>query len=382
MIHHRHNPEFAFVEPPVAFTKDTPRECLQYCLGGVLYMPGTKKIINNILDGNPPAPAMVMCFEDAIQEEDLGDAEANVLEHLDTLFAAHKADTLSLDDIPLIFLRVRNLGQFKNFASRLGSDQASVLTGFVFPKFYSRNALDYLNELVSINSRLNARLYCMPVLEGPDIAFLETRRTELAELKEKMAPFHDLILNVRVGGTDFSALFAVRRDINTSIYNIMVVRDCLSDVLNFFGRDGDGYIVSAPVWEYFLAYKQEDLNQLLARPDRHHSLMKRNQIINDAVDGLLREILMDRANGFMGKTIIHPSHLRFVNGMQAVTKEEYEDARQILDTSGGVVKSGKANKMNEINPHRSWANKIVQRAAAYGVIEDESSYLPLILGGK
>jgi citrate lyase beta subunit len=382
MIHHRHNPEFAFVEPPVSFTKNTPRECLQYCLGGVLYMPGTKKIINTILDGTPPAPSMVMCFEDAIQEEDLGDAEANVLEHLDTLFSAHKAGAISMDDIPLIFLRVRNLVQFKNFASRLTSDQASVLTGFVFPKFYSRNAQDYLNDLVSINRRLNARLYCMPVLEGPDIAFLETRRTELAELKEKMAPFRDLILNVRVGGTDFSALFAVRRDINTSIYNIMVIRDCLSDVLNFFGRDGDGYTISAPVWEYFLAYKQEDLNQLLARTDRHHSLMKRNEIINDAVDGLLREILMDRANGFIGKTIIHPSHLRFVNGMQAVTKEEYDDARQILDTSGGVVKSGNANKMNEINPHRSWANKIVQRAAAYGVIEDESSYLRLILGGK
>ena len=345
-------------------------------------MPATKKIINNILNGAPPAPSMVMCFEDAIQEENLGDAEANVLEHLNTLYSAHKAGAISLDDIPLIFLRVRNLTQFKHFASRLDSDQASVLTGFVFPKFYSRNARDYLNELVSINSRLNVRLYCMPILEGSNIAFLETRRNELTELKEEMALFRDLILNVRVGGTDFSALFAVRRDINTSIYNIMVVRDCLSDVLNFFGRDEDGYTISAPVWEYFLAYKQEDLNQLLAGTDRHFSLMKPNRIINDAVDGLLREILMDRANGFIGKTIIHPSHLRFVNGMQAVTKEEYDDARQILDTSGGVVKSGKSNKMNEINPHRSWANRTVQRAAAYGVIENENSYLPLILGGK
>ena len=89
---------------------------------------------------------------------------------------------------------------------------------------------------------------------------------------------------------------------------------------------------------------------------------------------------MDNANGFIGKTIIHPSHLRFVNGMQAITREEFDDAEQILCTTGGVVKSENGNKMNEINPHRSWAQKISKRAAAYGVIEDEDSYLHLILG--
>jgi citrate lyase beta subunit len=382
MRHHRHNPDFEFVVPPVEFTKNTEKACLQYCLGGVLYMPGTKNIIDSILQGNPPAPSMVMCFEDAIQKEAIEEAENNVLNHLHKLATAYQAGDISLADIPLIFLRVRNLGQFKRFSSRLNPEQASVLSGFVFPKFYSRNALDYLKHLVSVGEKLDVRLYGMPVLEGPDIAFLETRKKELSELKEKMAPYREMILNVRVGGTDFSSLFAVRRDINTSIYNIMVVRDCLADVLNFFNRERDGYIVSAPVWEYFLAYKKEDLNRLLARSDRHFSLMKRNEIINDAVDGLLREVLMDRVNGFIGKTIIHPSHLRFVNGMHAVTREEYEDAQQILETSGGIVKSEKANKMNEINPHRSWANKITQRAIAYGVIEDDFSYLPLILGGK
>lgn len=39
MKHHRHNPGFEFVVPPVEFTKQTEKELLQYCLGGVLYMP-------------------------------------------------------------------------------------------------------------------------------------------------------------------------------------------------------------------------------------------------------------------------------------------------------------------------------------------------------
>ncbi len=376
MKHNQYNSDLKFVVEPVEFTMNTEKELLQYCLGGVLYMPGTKSIIDKILDRNPPAPSMVMCFEDAIREKDLYVAEANVLDHLDRLFEAKKAGYISLNDIPLIFLRVRNPEQFISFSSRLSPDQSSVLTGFVFPKFYSRNALDYLEVLSSLNKDMDVHLFCMPILEGSTIAFLETRNSELAELKEKMALYRDLILNIRVGGTDFSSIFGVRRDINTSIYNIVVVRDCLSDILNFFNRDGDDYTVSAPVWEYFLAYKQDDLNDLLMEGN-YHSLMKRNKIVNEAIDGLLREIILDRANGFVGKTIIHPSHLRFVNGMQAVTREEYEDALQVLNTSGGVIKSAKGNKMNEINPHRSWAKRISNRAAAYGVIEDEASYIKL-----
>jgi len=106
-----------------------------------------------------------------------------------------------------------------------------------------------------------------------------------------------------------------------------------------------------------------------------------NPIMNEAIDGLLREVSLDKANGFIGKTVIHPSHLPYVNAMQAVTREEYEDACQILDTSGGVIKSAKSNKMNEINPHRSWARRITKLAEAYGVIEDEAAYMALFKAG-
>jgi len=39
-------------------------------------------------------------------------------------------------DVPLIFLRVRNVDQFKSFMTKLTPAQANVLTGFVFPKFF------------------------------------------------------------------------------------------------------------------------------------------------------------------------------------------------------------------------------------------------------
>ncbi len=340
-------------------------------------MPGTRNILSKILDRSlAELTSMVLCLEDAIQETDLPQGEQNIFSILDCIHNVQDEGNLAVDDVPLIFIRVRNSEQFKKFAFRLSSAQACAMTGFVFPKFYSANAADYFGILRETNERLGVTLYGMPILEGPAIAFRESRDAELGALRDHLKPHRDLVLNIRVGGTDFSALFGVRRGINSSIYDILPVRDCLSDILNFFNRAEDGFTVSAPVWEYFLAYKKDDLGDLL-QGDLHRSLLNRTPILNDAVDGLLREVILDKANGFIGKTIIHPSHLRFVNGMQAVTREEYDDAMQILTTVGGVVKSGSANKMNEINPHRPWAKRISARADAFGVIEDETHYLKL-----
>lgn len=378
MRHHSNVNETYFRVLPETFNKNSKREVLQYCLGATLYMPGTKVIIEKIIKKEMfDLTSMVMCFEDAIQKESVEEAEKNVLWHLNELANALEENLIELDDIPLIFLRVRNTEQFKQFADKLTSKHCSVLSGFVFPKFYSDNAKIYIDKLLEINNKFGQRLFGMPILEGMTIAFRESRNDELLAMKLILDNYKDIILNIRVGGTDFSSLFGVRRGINHSIYDILVVRDCLSDILNFFGRNNDGYTISAPVWEYFLAYKRDDINQLVEH-DIHKSLLMKNPILNDAIDGLLREVLIDKANGFVGKTIIHPSHTRFVNAMQAVTWEEYEDASQILSSNGGVVKSNKANKMNEINPHTNWAQKIVLRAKAYGVIEDESHYLRLI----
>ena len=377
MRHHRHAPDFPFVRHPMDFDKFTEKSRLQYCLGATLYMPGTRDILQKILTRSlEELTSMVMCFEDAIDESDLPRAEQNVLAHLDAIDQALTTGRLDIAEVPLIFLRVRNPEQFRDIAARLTTSQARALTGFVFPKFYSSNATDYFGTLEQTNARLGVSLYAMPILEGPTIAYRETRNDELLALRTILEPHRDVILNVRVGGTDFSSLFGVRRGINSSIYDILTVRDCLSDILNFLNRAEDGFTVSAPVWEYFLANKTDDLQDVL-HGDLHRSLLNRTPILNEAIDGLLREVVIDKANGFVGKTIIHPSHLRFVNSMQCVTREEYEDAMQILDTSGGVVKSAKANKMNEINPHRPWAKRIAARAEAFGVIEDESDYLKL-----
>jgi citrate lyase beta subunit len=378
--HHQYNPGFEFVKEPVEFNRHTEKDLLKYCLGATLYMPGTQNIVHKILSKNlPDLTSMVLCFEDSIQEKDLFKAENNVMTHLEAISDALDNGAVTDNDIPLIFLRVRNTGQFEQFADQLSRKHATGLSGFVFPKFYSSNGHEYFRCLETLNKRLNLSLYGMPLLEGRSIALIETRIDELRQIRNLLKPYQDIIINIRVGGTDFSSIFGVRRGINYSIYDILTVRDCLADILNFFNREDEDYVISAPVWEYFLAYKKVNLENLL-RENIHRSLLKRSTILNEAIDGLLREVILDKANGFIGKTIIHPSHLKYVNAMQAVTREEYEDAQDVLGCPGGVVKSASANKMNETNPHRNWAKKIVNRSLAFGVLENETDYYKLFLG--
>jgi len=376
MKHHNYNKDFTFVVEPIEFNKYTEREQLQYCLGATMYMPGTKdfadKILNNAIPG---LTSMVLCFEDACPEELVPQAEDNTLALLEKVSCALDEGLITYENIPLIFCRVRSVEQFERFAKRLTKHQARVLTGINFPKFSSVNGDAYFSRLESLNNDLDEILYGMPIIEDETAAFKETRIPELLLIKEILDSYKELVLQVRVGATDFSSCFGVRRGVDYSIYDIMTVKECLTDILNIFSRNND-YIVSGPVWEYFRA-SQDMMFKELPKYDVEDCLLKRIPIINNEVDGLLREVILDKANGFVGRTVIHPTHVKFVNAMQAVTKEEYEDACQILGTGDGVIKSSKGNKMNEIKPHTNWANKIYMRAKAYGVIENSNSYIQL-----
>lgn len=377
MKHHMYNRNYKFVQDPVEFNKHTPKEFLQYCLGATLYMPATKDfarvIVNKEMLG---LTSMVMCFEDAIKEDDVPAAEKNALSTLEKLLQALENGLLEENDIPLIFFRVRNPEQFRSFAEKIKKEHLSVFCGFVFPKFNTINGILFYNELKRLIDRCGGFLYGMPILEGRELAFKESRYNELMKVKTLIDSNKDYVLNVRVGATDFSSCFGVRRGIDYTIYDMISVREILMDILNFFSRDNE-YVVSGPVWEYFLANKSMKFKEDIPTHDIQTSLLKHEQIVNEAVDGLLREVILDKANGFVGKTIIHPTHLKYVNALQSVIKEEYDDAVQILNAAGGVVKSTSSNKMNEIRPHRSWAQKIVMKAKAYGVINDESCYATL-----
>ena len=376
MRHHMYNPDFKFVVEPEHFNKYTDRELLQYCLGATMYMPGYKDFTPKILEhAMPGLTTMVLCFEDACPEEKVPEAMENVHHLLSTVTEAVDSGKLDPDFVPLIFVRVRNLEQFKAFGDKLTKQEVRSLCGVNFPKFNAENGYEYYAYLRDLNNRFGEILYGMPIIEDPEVAYKESRIQQLIGIKKILDKYRDLVLQVRVGGTDFSSVFGVRRGVDYSLYDIMTVRECLSDIINVCGRNND-YVISGPVWEYFRAPKELMFDEL-----QHYGiedyLMRRQPLVNGEIDGLLREVLLDKANGFVGRTVIHPTHVKFVNALMAVTKEEYDDACQILGTGGGVVKGSGGNKMNEIKPHTNWARKVYNRARAFGVIKNESGFVKL-----
>lgn len=342
-----------FYKEPMSFNKYSSKDLLKYAIGSNLYMNALMDIYSIIkLRKIKDITTITICFEDSIKERDVDKGEINVLTALDNLNKALEKREINEEYIPLIFIRVRSTYQFIKFSSKLSKEELKLISGFIFPKFSKKNGLLYLEHLKRINNEYDDILYGMPILESGEIIYKENRVQEILYLRELIDKYKNLILDIRVGGTDFSSKFGLRRSVSNSIYDVSVINDCLCDIVNIFGRYKEEYIISAPVWEYF----SYDLNS------------KENK-------GLIREIKLDKENGFCGKTIIHPTQGIYVNSIYSVDYEDYIDAINILKYKelGGVFKGYRNNKMNEVSPHYNWARKICNRANAFGVLSNKIS---------
>ncbi len=120
------------------------------------------------------------------------------------------------------------------------------------------------------------------------------------------------------------------------IYDVRVVADVISDVVNVLGRaDGTGYVVTGPVWEYFGNHERLFKPQLREAPfEANDADDLRAALLRRDLDGLIREVVLDKANGLTGKTVIHPSHVAVVHALSVVTHEELADARDITRRRG------------------------------------------------
>ena len=379
--------EATFFKAPEAFDKETPRAILAYALGATLYMPGTRKSIAQdiISRKNTGLASTVLCLEDSIGDSEVPFAEKNLTTQVKRIYKASSNQEIESVDLPLIFIRVRTSEQILRLMERMG-DSAKIITGFVFPKFTS-TSYKYFEVLKSLNNQSAGPLYGMPIIESPEVIYRESRMHELLETKQLLDSYQDLVLNVRIGATDFSGLYGIRRGPDVTIYDITVVRDCIAAIINIFGRVESDYIVSGPVWEYFANGGRVLKPQLRKSPfEEFHTITGsngtkiRSQLLNKYVDGLIREVILDKENGMIGKTIIHPSHIIPVQSLYIVGHEEYLDALSILENSNGlqgVLKSHYTNKMNEVKPHYNWARKILLRAKNYGVFHEQHNFISL-----
>ncbi|GAA5204050.1 HpcH/HpaI aldolase/citrate lyase family protein [Streptomyces thinghirensis] len=370
-----------FHQEPCAFTADSPARLLSAALGATLYSPATRpRLADDILkQGVSGVVSMVLCLEDSIDDADVPVGEANLVAQLTDLAAR------SADDVPLLFVRVRTPEQIPDLVRRLGP-AVRLLSGFVLPKFTEERGVPFLEALSAAEAAAGHRLFAMPVLESPDLLYRESRVQTLEGIFRAVDKYRDRVLALRLGVTDFCSSYGLRRGPDMTAYDVQIVASVISDVVNMLARaDGTGFTVTGPVWEYFRVQERMFKPQLRQSPFLEVQAVElRQKLIAHAMDGLLREISLDRANGLLGKTCIHPSHVLPVHALSVVSHEEFSDAQDILRPErggGGVLRSAYTNKMNEVKPHRAWAERTLLRAEVFGVANEDIGFVELLAAG-
>ena len=349
---------------PSSFSADSERQTLAVALGATLYMPGTRPALARDVSRRSAAGVMsvVLCLEDSVADGDLPAAESNVVEHVRAVAAGS-----TRADAPLLFVRVRTPEQISDLVERLGT-AASRLTGFVLPKFTADRGVAFFDHLAKGEQVAGVPLLAMPVLESADVMYRERRTAALHDIGQLLAEHRQRVLALRLGAADLAGLYALRRQRDVNIYDVGVIRDVITDIVNVLGRpDGTGFVITGPVWEHFSSQERLFKPRLRTTPFQADEEL-RQQLIGSDHDELLREVVLDKANGLIGKTVIHPDLVAPVHSLLVVTHEEYDDAQAVLDsTGGGASSSSYRNKMNEAGPHREWARAVLRRAEVFGV---------------
>ncbi|MFJ4831281.1 HpcH/HpaI aldolase/citrate lyase family protein [Streptomyces sp. NPDC088747] len=370
-----------FYREPTLFTAESPARVLSAALGATLYSPATRpQLADDIAKlGGRGVVSMVLCLEDSIDDAEVVGAEENLVRQFTDL-----AGRPGSPELPLLFVRVREPEQIPDLVRRLGP-AVRLLSGFVLPKFTEERGVPFLEALTAAENASGRRLFAMPVLESPDLLYVESRRETLEGIHRTVTKYRDRVLALRLGVTDFCSAYALRRAPDMTAYDVQIVASVIADVVNVFGRaDGTGFTVTGPVWEYFRAQERMFKPQLRRSPFTPEAEDLRDSLIEHDMDGLLREISLDRANGLLGKTCIHPSHVLPVHALSVVSHEEYTDAEDILRPErggGGVLRSAYTNKMNEVKPHRAWAERTLQRAEVFGVANEDIGFVELLAAG-
>lgn len=380
--------EKLFHRLPSALSIDSPPEHLAAALGGTLYSPGTRLTLAKdvVKQAKRGCLSMVLCLEDSVPDDAVEFAETNVAEAMQQLAERSAGDKPPA--LPLLFIRVRTPEQLVRVAALLGPG-LDLLSGFVIPKYENTDGLAerFFEALARVQrdygqdgSNGGRRLRIMPILESPLMIHRETRDDTLSGIVDVTKAHREDVLAVRIGATDLSSAFALRRSRDLTVYDVKLVSSVIADVVNVFGRPGDDFVITGTVWEHFQTAERLMRPQLRMTPFQEAKESKlRQKLLLAGLDGLIREIGLDQANGLLGKTVIHPTHVPVVHALSVVSHEEYVDALSVVgDVGGGASASPYRNKMNEMKPHQAWARKTLLRAEAFGVAAEETTFVDLL----
>jgi len=134
-----------FYKEPEDFIKNENKDILACALGATLYMPGIRDRISiDIIEKKIMGlMSVIICLEDSVGDSIVENGLKNVITQINKIDDALKKGIILENDIPFVFIRIRNLEQIQSITMALG-EKVSLLTGFVIPKFSYINGEGYL----------------------------------------------------------------------------------------------------------------------------------------------------------------------------------------------------------------------------------------------
>lgn len=278
-----------------------------------MYVPSINKNLLSVASGEKFSylKSIIICFEDAIKEEQVEFALQNVANFLKSF------EPLGIK----VFLRARNIDNLKKL---LELKDIEKIDGFAIAKFSTQN----MKEYYKIFSKTG--FYTMPVLESKDLFEIE----KLKEIREFLLA-QKKILAIRVGGEDMFKYLGLKKECDKSIHDFHVSSKIFSDILSTFKPYG--FIVCAPIYNCLE-------NELFFKS----------------------EVQRDIGEGFFGKTVIHPKQAQICNEIYQVSTKELAEAKEILDNSNEAIFRFE-DKMCEPEAHHIWARNIFMRYEVYGL---------------
>ena len=287
-----------------------------WCLGAPLYMPGNRRDLMEIANGEKHSQlrSMIFCTEDAVSSSDV----ASCVRHISLCLQGFR-------DSPkrFRFIRARNPDILARLLDLPGIEKVD---GFVLPKFDQDVFHAYFDQL------RGTPFMAMPTLETKK-AFDFNAMTELRQglLQDDFA---ERVLMLRIGGNDLMNLLGIRRPRSSTIYETPV-GNVIAQLVTIFRPYG--FSLSAPVFEYL-----------------------------DDSETLQKEMKQDLAYGLIGKAAIHPAQVPAIESAYAVDAEDYEIALSLSDRQAPAV-FRMHNAMCEVATHQQWAVNIINRQMCYGV---------------
>ncbi len=315
---------------------------LRYKIGPLLYMPALRTdIAHKLGSGIEGLRAAAVCLEDTVRDDMVEYAENNLAGELDKLKKGISEGAYQ-NKTPMLFIRVRSPGQLLRLAERFVGN--GLIDGFVLPKIDDETLKEYIPQIKRTRELWGRPVHIMPIIENPSLIKPSERCSRLSRLYEELMEIRQAVLNVRVGGNDFCKALSLRANKDQTIYDLAPVASLLSDISAQFTAD---FTVSAPVWNYFGSADDEGWQR-----------------------GMIREMELDKAAGFVGKTVIHPVQIKLVNQSMRVSEEDYKDAKLITESADSpvqVVKGVNGDRMYEHKVHINWAERTLALAEIYGV---------------